>query len=687
MPPFWNLLTEGSFIPHGHCYLWKPDLVWLHIISDSMIALAYYSIPLTLVYFVRKRQDLPFNWMFLLFGSFIIACGTTHIMEVWTLWHPTYWLSGLIKAITAIVSLSTAALLVPLVPQALNLPSPALLEAANRELQEQIIERKRAESALQKAHNELELRVQERTAELATANKELQAEISERSRAEQKIREQAALLDITTDAILVRDLENHILFWNKGAENVYGWKAEEVLGNDARQLLYKESSPQLEEAFQKVRSIGSWQGDLNQVTKSGKEIIVSGRWTLVRDEEGEPKSMLTVSTDITERKQLEAQFLRAQRLDSLGTLAGGIAHDLNNVLAPILMAVQLLQLKITDSQSQQWLDILESSVIRGANLVKQVLSFARGISGDRTLLELKHQIFEIKQIVSETFPKSIQVYTDIPEDLWLIYGDPTQLHQVLLNLVVNARDAMPNGGTLSICTENIVIDENYARMSIDAQIGEYIVINVSDTGTGITEEIKDKIFEPFFTTKEQGKGTGLGLSTAIGIIKSHGGFVNVYSELGKGTQFKVYLPATQLTETQVQIDDSNSPAGQGELILVVDDEYSICEITKLSLEVGGYKVITAHDGIEAIALYAQHQSDISVVITDMMMPSMDGRTTIHTLEMMNPNVKIVAVSGLASNNQIASSASTTVKSFLSKPYTAKQLLKTIHNVLSAKDED
>jgi two-component system cell cycle sensor histidine kinase/response regulator CckA len=684
---FWNFLTEGSFIPHGHCYLWKPDLVWLHIISDSMIALAYYSIPLTLVYFVRKRQDLPFNWMFLLFGSFIIACGTTHIMEVWTLWHPTYWLSGFIKAITAIASLFTAALLVPLVPQALNLPSPALLEAANRELQEQIIERKRAEAALQKAHHELEVRVQERTAELATANKELQAEISEHSRAEQKIREQAALLDITTDAILVRDLENKILFWNKGAENIYGWKAEEVLGNDARQLLSKENSPQLEEAFEKVKSIGSWQGDLNQVTKAGKEIIVSDRWTLVRDEGEEPKSMLTVSTDITEKKQLEAQFLRAQRLDSLGTLAGGIAHDLNNVLAPILMAVQLLQLKITDSQSQQWLDILESSVIRGANLVKQVLSFARGIAGDRTILELKHQIFEIKQIVSETFPKSIQVYTDIPEDLWLIYGDPTQLHQVLLNLVVNARDAMPNGGTLNICAENIVIDENYARMTIDAQIGEYIVINVSDTGTGISQEIKDKIFEPFFTTKEQGKGTGLGLSTAIGIIKSHGGFVNVYSELGKGTQFKVYLPATALTETQVQIDDSDPPAGQGELILVVDDEYSICEITKLSLEVGGYKVITAHDGIEAIALYAQHQSEISVVVTDMMMPSMDGTTTIHTLEKMNPNAKIVAVSGLASNNHIASSASTTVKSFLSKPYTAKQLLKTIHNVMIAKDEE
>jgi PAS domain S-box-containing protein len=506
----------------------------------------------------------------------------------------------------------------------------------------------------------------------------------ERKRAEQKIREQAALLDVATDAIFVRDLEDRILYWNKGAEALYGFSAEDALGKIAHRLLYKSTSSQLEEAYKLLTEKGSWQGELHQVTKNGKKIVVQSRWTLVQDDEEKPKSILSVNTDITEKKQLETQFLRAQRMESLGTLAGGIAHDLNNVLAPILMAVQLLELKLQDAQSQQWLEILESNVKRGADLVKQVLSFARGCEGDRTILQVRHLILEIKQIAKETFPKSIELYLDIPGDLWTVYGDATQLHQVLLNLCVNARDAMPNGGTLKICAENILIDEHYARMNIDAQEGAYILISISDNGTGINSEILDRIFDPFFTTKEVGKGTGLGLSTVLGIIKSHGGFVKVYSEVGKGTEFKVYLPAAEVSETPLVAENKNPIfTGQGELILVVDDEDSICEITKLSLETSGYKVITAHDGIEAITLYAQRKEEISVVLTDMMMPSLDGATTIRTLQKINPYVKVIAVSGLESNHKVAEVAGTSVKSFLLKPYTGQELLKTVHGVLSA----
>jgi two-component system cell cycle sensor histidine kinase/response regulator CckA len=505
----------------------------------------------------------------------------------------------------------------------------------------------------------------------------------ERKRTEQKIQEQAALLDVATDAIFVCDLNNQILFWNKGAERLYGWTAEEVLDKDVKQLLYKELLPPMREVSKSLAEKGEWQGELHQLTKHDKLVIVQSRWTLVQDEEKRAKSILVVNTDITEKKQLESQFLRAQRLESLGTLASGIAHDLNNVLAPILMAVQLLQMKMEDEQSQQWLEILETNVKRGADLVKQVLSFARGIQGDRTLLQVRHLILEIKQIAKETFPKSIELYLDIPPELWTVYGDVTQLHQVLINLCVNARDAMPDGGTLSIFAENILIDENYARMNIDAKPGAYIAITVADTGIGIPREIIDKIFDPFFTTKDLGKGTGLGLSTVLGIVKSHGGFINVYSELGKGTRFSVYLPASDTTEAQLTIEENiQLLTGKGELILVVDDEDAIRQMTKLSLETGGYKVLTANDGIEAVALYAQHQEAISVVLTDMMMPIMDGTMTIRTLQRINPDVKIIAVSGLTSHQKISDVANPSIKSFLLKPYTGQELLKTLQDVLN-----
>lgn len=504
----------------------------------------------------------------------------------------------------------------------------------------------------------------------------------ERKRAEQKIREQAALLDVATDAILVRDLENQILFWNKGAERLYGWKALDALGKNASDLWNEENLPEFKEAQNTLANIGSWQGELHQVTKSGKEIIVESRWTLVRDFEEKPKSILVVNTDITQKKQLEAQFLRAQRMESIGTLASGIAHDLNNVLAPILMTAQLLETQFDVPRSKRLLPILVTNAKRGAALVKQVLSFARGLEGERTIVQVKHLILEIKHIATETFPKSIEIYTDIPQHLWTVSGDATQLHQVLMNLCVNARDAMPQGGTLSISAENLFIDENYARMNLDATVGPYIVITVADTGTGIQPEILDRIFEPFFTTKELGKGTGLGLSTVVGIIKSHGGFVNVYSEVGRGTQFKVYLSAVEAMETQ-EAEELEMPSGHGELILVVDDEAAICETTKTSLETYNYKVLTASDGIEAVALYVQHREEISLVLVDMMMPSMDGPTTIRTLQKINPSVKIIAVSGLTSSDKVAAAASAGVKTFLEKPYTAKELLQTINEVLTA----
>jgi PAS domain S-box-containing protein len=508
-------------------------------------------------------------------------------------------------------------------------------------------------------------------------------DISERKLAEEKIREQAALLDVTTDAICVRDLNNKIIFWNKGAETLYGWQAIEAWGKNASELLYDEPSQEIETALLQATSKGKWQGELNKLTKTNKEILVASRWSLVCDEQGKPKSILTVDTDITEKKHLEAQLFRAQRLESIGTLASGIAHDLNNILTPILAGAQLLPLKFPDAdeRTRHLLEILEINARRGADLVKQVLSFARGVEGKRITLQLRHIIVEVAKILKETFPKSIQISTDVLQDLWMVSGDSTQLHQVLMNLCVNARDAMPNGGSLCIYAENLLIDENHARMNLEAKEGPYIVITVSDTGVGISKEILDRIFEPFFTTKDVGKGTGLGLSTALGIIKSHGGFVNVYSELGNGTSFKVYLPAVEGMET-ITPKELPLQLGHGELILVVDDEVAIQEITRTSLETHNYKTLIASDGIEAIALYAQNQDNISAVLMDIMLPTLDGLTAIRTLKKINPQVRIIASSGLMSDNKLSAVAAIGVNTFLVKPYTVNELLLSLQKILS-----
>jgi two-component system, cell cycle sensor histidine kinase and response regulator CckA len=504
----------------------------------------------------------------------------------------------------------------------------------------------------------------------------------ERKRTEQKIREQAALLDIATDAILVRDVQNQILFWNKGAERLYGWTVDEALGKTVG-LLFQDGLAQVQLAQQQLMIDNEWQGELNQITKAGQNITVESRWTLVRDDDGKPKFILVVNTDVTAKKQLEAQFFRAQRMESIGTLASGIAHDLNNILTPVLTTAQLLQMKPgnLDERSLHMLKILETNARRGAEIIKQVLSFARGVEGNDTVLQTKHLIREIQQIIQETFPKSIEVEVDVPQELWTVIGNATQLHQVLMNLCVNARDAMPEGGLLSITAENLTLDRNYTRTNLEAKEGKFIAITVQDNGVGIAPELLDRIFEPFFTSKDVGKGTGLGLSTALGIIKSHRGFITVSSTPGQGTQFKMFLPAVTAANS-AEVVDLGVLVGHQELILVVDDEVHVREVTKASLETYCYRALTACDGVEAIALYAQQQSDIGLVIVDMMMPTMDGATTIRILQKLNPQVKVIAVSGLPQDSiESLTAAPLGIQGFLPKPYTVEELVKAVYDAL------
>ncbi len=447
------------------------------------------------------------------------------------------------------------------------------------------------------------------------------------------------------------------------------------MGQDLRQLLSETAQPELEQILKTVVQKGSWQGEVQKITHSGAAVLVMSRCSLMLNESGQPKSILVVDTDITEKKQLETQFLRAQRLESLGTLSSGLAHDLNNILTPIIGVGQLLPLKLNnlDKETKRLLEILDESAHRGADLVKQILSFTRGIEGKPTNTQVSHLLLEILKVIQQTFPKNIELAVDLSQSLWLIAADATLLHQVFMNLCVNARDAMSKGGTLSITAENLVIDDNYARMNLNAQAGLYVVVTIADTGIGIPSEILDRIFDPFFTTKEIGKGTGLGLSTVLSIVKSHHGFVNVYSEKDKGTRFKIYLPATDTGEIE-EVVQHETKLGQGELILVVDDEVAVQEITQATLEAHGYKAMTANDGIEAIALYAEHKHEISVVLLDLMMPALDSVTVIRTLYKLNPQVKIIAMSGLATNESVTKTAGEGVQGFLSKPFTAQELL-------------
>jgi two-component system cell cycle sensor histidine kinase/response regulator CckA len=525
-------------------------------------------------------------------------------------------------------------------------------------------------------------------AESAAAICLVATDISERKRvedalraSEERYREQARLLDLAQDAIMVRDMEDRIEFWNHGAEQLYGWTAAEVQGKKASGFLYKDKPAATAAARAAVIKDGKWTGECKHTCQDGGTVMVRSRWTLVRDELAAPKSILIINTDVTEQKKLETHLLRAQRLESIGTLASGVAHDLNNILTPILVCAQSLQNGAFEGDVKSLAALMEISARRGANVVKQVLTFARGVDGERVLIKPSHLIEEMIDIARKTFPKSIEIKSRYPEDIWSIEGDPTQLHQVLLNLSVNARDVMPQGGSLIIGAENFEVDEHYASIAPGAKAGPHVLLRVSDTGSGMSREVIDKIFDPFFTTKEIGKGTGLGLSTVFGIVKDHGGFISVYSEIDRGTTFKIFLPA-QLKELP---DKSGMTPelleGHGELVLLVDDEANILRVTKMALENKNYQVVSASDGREALKIFSEQSDSIKVVLTDMDLPHLGGVALAREIRKMKPDMALIASTGQGEYANIAELQPLGVVNFLTKPYDTEKLLMTLRSAM------
>jgi len=506
-------------------------------------------------------------------------------------------------------------------------------------------------------------------------------DITERKKAEEALRASEGryrtLFEYAPDGIVIADSESNYIDANASALRMLGYTRDEFIGLHASDIVVPTEIGHIGPALSAIKATSDYYREWQFRRKDGSVFPAEVIATMMPD-----RNLLGMIRDVTERKKLEQQFLRAQRMESIGTLAGGIAHDLNNVLSPIMMSLAVLQAKFPDSDSQELLDILSSSVRRGADMVRQVLSFARGVAGQRMEVQVKHLINEIEKIARDTFPKNIDVRTEIPRDLWTVVADATQLHQVLLNLCVNARDAMPDGGSLTISAKDLTLDEHYAALDPEAAAGPYVFLQVEDSGAGMPPEVVERIFDPFFTTKDVGKGTGLGLSTSLGIIKSHGGFIRVYSEPGKGSKFTVYLPAQTEASDHAAVEVAvEIPRGNGELILVIDDESFVRQITQQTLEAFGYRVALASDGAEAAAAYASRGTEIAAVIMDMMMPVLDGPATILVLRRMNPAVRILAASGLSANEPDASAVNLGVKYFLAKPYTAETLLNTLKQVL------
>jgi PAS domain S-box-containing protein len=507
-------------------------------------------------------------------------------------------------------------------------------------------------------------------------------DVTAHRRAKERILEQAALLDQTQDAILVLNAERRIAYANQAAANLYHRSSALLVGQLGDKVLFPDEPQRCAEVCQLTSERGSWSGEIR--VGQFKPQYIQSRWTRVPRPAGSTSFLIT-NTDVTERRLLEQRVLRSQRMESLGTLAGGVAHDLNNVLAPILMSLEFLRpLAATggNKQVEEILEMLHASAQRGADIVRQLLIFGRGVEGQRAELQPRTLLKEITKLVKGTFPKDIRLQTVFPEELWTVHGDPTQIHQMLLNLCVNARDAMPQGGDLTITAANQMLDETDAAQSPEARPGSYVVIGVADTGMGIPADLLDRIFEPFFTTKDAGKGTGLGLSTVLGIAKSHGGFLRVESRVATGSHFRLYLPALNCDSMlQSSAPKESLPGGNGELILLVDDEEVVRKVGQKMLETCGYRVLTASNGAEGIVQFSKQQDDIDAVVTDIHMPVMDGAAMIAVLRRLSPGVPIIATSGLPGKDRPIPTDCTR-ETFIDKPFQAEQLLDALRKALA-----
>ncbi len=500
-----------------------------------------------------------------------------------------------------------------------------------------------------------------------------------------EIRQALLTLDATEDGALIFDPETLLhAYVNKGAVQQLGYTREELL-----RMTPVQCTPDFTEARYREMLAPMLRGEIpaHRFTalhrhKDGHDIPVEINLQYIAPV-GERPRFIAIARDITERKRAEQQIYRSQRLESIGTLAAGVAHDLNNAIAPIMMGVEIIKERYPEES--QIVELFESSAKHAADMVRQLVSFAKGAEGERIALSPGRLVNEMEKIMANSFPKDIQLSARSDPRLPKVLGDATQLHQVLLNLCVNARDAMPHGGTLTVEAKSRDVDLAYARSVPSAKPGRYVALSVRDTGTGIPSEIIDRIFDPFFTTKGPEKGSGLGLSTVLGIVKGHGGFLQVYSQPGQGSTFTVYLPADSSgNDTEHLSKMATKFRGQGETILFVDDEPRLRDAARLVLRRLNFKPLTATDGADALILAAQHRIELSAIITDLHMPHMDGPQFVHALRQMLPDIPVAVASGRMEDEVATGLKNLGVTERLEKPFTETQLAMTLKNLLTPK---
>jgi PAS domain S-box-containing protein len=648
------LFYTGRYMSHGHCYLWNPALVSLHVVSDLLIFLAYVAISLTLLYLVRRtRSEIPFHWMLVAFGTFIIACGCTHLIEVITIWKPVYWLAGFVKAVTALASVTTAVILPRLVPEALEMIQNA------RQAREHRLELEQANAAFRRLNEELEERVRARTAQLAEANEQLA--------------EKAAIVSHTNDAIFSKNLDRLITSWNPGAERIYGYTAAEVVGRSVSLLIPEERMPELDDAMDKIGK-----GELVEsfetvrVRKDGQRIDVHLTISPVCDAEGKVRGASVIARDVTDRRRAEQQLRETQKLESLGVIAGGIAHDFNNLLVGILGNASLVLESLPDNDTNRpFLENVLTASEKAAHLTKQLLAYAGKGRFLNERINLTGLVKEIGNLLRTSIPKSVTLKLELDEQLPSIDGDPSQFQQLIMNLLINGAEAIGEArhGTVIVATSAVSKDD-----------AEYVRLEVSDTGSGMDEETRSKIFDPFFTTKFTGRG--LGLAAVLGIVRAHRGTIQVDSEPGRGTTFTVLLPASR---NQAAVPPAR--AAQADLhgagtVLVVDDEDLVRSMASATLKRFGYQVLTAENGQEAVDIFREHADEIVAILLDMTMPVMGGEEAMRRIRGMRPEARVIVSSGY---NEIEAVKRFTrdvgPAGFIQKPYTAIKLAAAVRRIV------
>ncbi len=671
MLEFFRRLFEADFMPHGYCFGWRPDILWLHVSSDTAIALSYYVIPLALVYLVRARRDLAFHWMFSLFGLFILSCGTTHLLGVWTLWHPVYRLEGVVKAVTALASLPTAVMLVWLTPKAVALPSPEQLRVANEALLREIGERREAEAQVSRLNRELERRVEERTIDLERTNQALRETNERLAQAELRYRH---LFEHNPLPMWVREPgAGRFLAVNPAAIELYGYTEKEFLSMTAAAL--QEHDETLSRTEVETQSVIQC-----HVRKNRPPVYAEVRFRKVVFDSR--PAVLVLSSDVTERKVLEEQLRHSQKMEAVGRLAGGIAHDFNNLLTVILGYAKTMQDRLTPGDNlKAMVAEIQRAGEQAASLTGQLLALSRKQITQPRLVDLNGVIQGMQEILRRLIGEDLDLAVVLDSSLGQVKSDEGQLTQVLINLAVNARDAMPKGGKLTVETHAVTRErEDLGRHGV-RPAGRYAMLVVSDNGTGMGAETQTHIFEPFFTTKEAGKGTGLGLATVYGIVQQNGGWIDVYSELNHGTTFKVYLPEATEATPKAAPAVSRPAVRQNVTILLVEDQAAVRMLAEDVLTDAGHHILSASNGRAALELAERYSGEIVLLITDVVMPEMNGPDLAAHLARSRPGLRILYMSGYTDHALLHRGAIEEGTAFLQKPFLPESLVLRVDDLL------